>query len=381
MVAFLIGFFLIYTLLHCYVFVRAHTALRLGGGAAIAVVFVMVTMIVAPVIVRFLENARLDLFARVMAHVGYTWLGLLFLLVCATVAIDLYRLLVHVSGRVFNADLSWLTISPGAYFVLSVAIVAVIAAYGCFEALQVRSEKLIIRTPKIPAGVSPLRIVQISDVHLGLIVREGRLKRIMEQVEKADPHIFVSTGDLVDGQMGGLDGLAELLQKVKPRLGKFAVTGNHEFYAGLPQALAFTEKSGFRVLRGEAVTIARVINVVGVDDPAGPGVGASSKGEGELLRITANGLFTLFLKHRPVPDTESATLFDLQLSGHVHYGQIFPFRLITRLFYPFYGGLYSFPSRSSLYVNRGSGTWGPPIRFLAPPEVTVIELIHTDRVS
>ena len=152
------------------------------------------------------------------------------------------------------------------------------------------------------------------------------------------------------------------------------MTGNHEFYAGLAQALAFTTRAGFRVLRGEAVTMPGVMNVVGVDDPSGPGYGSSSKGERELLSGEKNGMFTLFLKHRPSVGKESLGLFDLQLSGHLHGGQIFPFRYLTRLFYPFVEGLYRLPGGRSLYVSRGSGTWGPPIRFLAPPEVTIIDV-------
>lgn len=86
--------------------------------------------------------------------------------------------------------------------------------------------------------------------------------------------------------------------------------------------------------------------------------------------------FTLLLKHRPLIDKESVGLFDLQLSGHVHKGQIFPFSLLTKFYYDFYAGFAKLSDTSSLYVSRGSGTWGPPIRFLAPPEITVIELVN-----
>ena len=213
-------------------------------------------------------------------------------------------------------------------------------------------------------------------MHLGLTVGVDRLKRIMHLVREAHPDIFVSTGDLVDGTMDDQKELVELLQAVTPKYGRFAITGNHEFYAGLDQALAFTNRAGFHVLRGETVTVGDVINIVGVDDPAGPGYGSSSTGEKAVLSSATLGKFTLFLKHRPVVDGESAGLFDLQLSGHVHDGQIFPFRLITRLFYPLIAGYYPFPPHAALYVSRGSGTWGPPIRFLAPPEVTVIELFR-----
>ena len=376
MVTFLAAFFFLYSLVHAYVFVRACTALDLGYASAFPLAVFMVVIISAPVIVRLLENVGLGLWARVAALVGYTWMGLLLLLVTAFVVADMGRLALFVCGAIFQKDLSFLIPSAGPRFKVSVVVVAIVALYGWFEAWAIRTERIIVASPKISADGSPLRIVQISDVHLGLMVRQDRLKRIMEHVRKASPDLLVSTGDLVDGQMNDLDGVTELLDEVKPRYGKFAVTGNHEFYAGLDQALAFTRRAGFRVLRGEVVTIPDAINVVGVDDPAGPGYGSSNKGEEALLSRAGNGRFTLFLKHRPDFDPQSAGLFDLQLSGHLHDGQIFPFRLIVRLFYTCIAGLRTLPRGSTLYVSRGSGTWGPPIRFLSPPEVTVIDLVH-----
>lgn len=376
MTLFLTGFFFLYSLLHFYFFMKAKTALALGLSWAVLLALLMVLMVAAPVLIRLSESAGFELFARVTAYVGYTWMGLLFLFVCTSVLIDLYRLALSLGGAIAGTRLSWLTIPSRSYFLLTLAVVAAIGLYGWFEARAIRSIHVRIATSKIPARVSPLRIVQISDVHLGLTVGQGRLKRIMERVREADPDILVSTGDLVDGQMNGLKGVAELLQAVSPRLGKFAVTGNHEFYAGLDQALAFTRRTGFRVLRGEAVTVDGAVNIVGVDDPSGPGYGSSSAGEKEILSAVSNGRFTLFLKHRPAVDRESRGLFDLQLSGHVHDGQIFPFRLITELFYPLIAGYYPVGPDAAIYVSRGSGTWGPPLRFLSPPEVTVIELFR-----
>jgi predicted MPP superfamily phosphohydrolase len=209
-----------------------------------------------------------------------------------------------------------------------------------------------------------------------LIVRKERLKRILKEVKAAEPDMFVSTGDLVDGQINSLPGLAELLREINPRYGKFAITGNHEFYAGLDQAMDFTEKAGFTILKGKGLTIAGLINIAGVDDPAGKNYGLSMEvEEKKLLSGLPPEKFTLFLKHRPLLDRNAIGLFDLQLSGHTHKGQIFPFGLITGLFYPADSGYLSLPNNSHLYVSRGSGTWGPPIRFLSPPEVTVIEIL------
>jgi len=238
---------------------------------------------------------------------------------------------------------------------------------------------VIIKTPKIPAEVGTLTIALISDVHLGLIVREERLKRILSVVASAEPDILVSTGDLVDGQINNLTGLANILETIDPKYGKFAVTGNHEFYAGLDETLHFTEKAGFTVLRGEARTVAGVINIAGVDDQTGAYSGLSKTvSEKALLSKLPRDKFTLLLKHGPMVDENALGLFDLQLSGHTHNGQIFPFSLISRFFFPINAGLVHLSHNSDIYVSRGSGTWGPPIRFLSPPEITVIKLIHGD---
>jgi len=252
-----------------------------------------------------------------------------------------------------------------------------IAGYGYSDAKNIRIETITIKTSKIPESVGRLRIVQISDVHLGLIIREGRLRNILSRVKEAGPDILVSTGDLVDGQINGLPGLAELFREINPPYGKYAITGNHEFYAGLEQALAFTRKAGFIILRGEAAEIKGLLNIAGVDDPAGRNLGLQRDvDEVKLLSGLSRDRFTLFLKHRPLVNRESTGLFDLQLSGHAHRGQIFPFSILTKLYYPVHAGFASLDNGSRLYVSRGTGTWGPPIRFLSPPEITVIDLVR-----
>jgi len=114
-----------------------------------------------------------------------------------------------------------------------------------------------------------------------------------------------------------------------------------------------------------------------VDDPAGTRYGSRKISEKSILEKVPYGRFILMLKHRPVVAKQSVGLFDLQLSGHIHKGQIFPFELLTYLFYPVKTGLSRIMDDSYIYVSRGTGTWGPPIRFLAPPEVTVIELVNS----
>jgi len=376
-ILFFVSILSLYSLLHLYVFLKMRSALAFSGVTAIFLIVFMALMVSAPVVVRVLEGNRFDVTARLISYLGYTWMGLVFLFFFCSLAIDMYRLLVYATGRMFHTGFPFLLPSPRIAFFIALLPALAIAVFGLYEARTIRTETVVIRSPKIPKEIGALTIAQISDVHLGLIVRHKRLKRILNVVRRAKPDILVSTGDLVDGQIDNLNGLAELLQVVNPPYGKFAITGNHEFYAGLDQALNFAQSAGFTVLRGETSDAAGIITVAGIDDPTGKYFG-SYKGVSEkaLLSHLSKKRFVLLLKHLPVVNKEALGLFDLQLSGHTHKGQIFPFNLITRLFFPYHTGLIPLSHGSQLYVSRGSGTWGPPIRFLSPPEVTIIKLVH-----
>ncbi|MBW2086600.1 MAG: metallophosphoesterase, partial [Deltaproteobacteria bacterium] len=143
------------------------------------------------------------------------------------------------------------------------------------------------------------------------------------------------------------------------------------------QAAKFIKKVGFTLLRGEGITVAGLINIAGVDDHAAKHFGQASKvSEKDLLSKLPSEIYTLLLKHMPAVDKQALGHFDLQLSGHSHKGQFFPLNLITPYIYEFGTGLLDLPNHSRLYVSRGTGVWGPPIRILAPPEITVIDLVR-----
>ncbi len=374
---FLLVFFLVYGGVHAYAFLKARSAFGFGFRTGLLVTLFMLLMILAPVIVRLSEKEGLEIFARAASYVGYLWMGVLFLFFSASLCVDIYRIIVHLGAAVLQKSPSPFMPSARLSFFVPFALSLVIAVYGYFEARDIRTERIVIKSAKIPAAAGTITIAQISDVHLGLIVREGRLQRILDQVKKANPDILISTGDFVDGQMNDMTRMVKPFLPITPRYGKYAITGNHEFYAGLDQALDFTRKAGFTILRDEAVTVADAIVIAGIDDETVRYYdGTGHKTEEALLAPLPRDRFVLYLKHRPLVDSAAVGLFDLQLSGHVHKGQIFPFSLLTRLHYPVYAGFAQLSNGSSLYVSRGSGTWGPPIRFLAPPEVTIVELVR-----
>lgn len=376
---FILALFTIYGGINLYIFLKVVNSFDLGATLSLLLGLIMLIMTGAPLIIRLLEGFGRESLACLFAVTGYSWLGTVFLIFSLSLAVDIYHLIVETANFFLHKDLSPIVPGDRATLVSSTLFAFIAMFYGYLRALTIDRETLLIKSPKIPKEIGPLTIVQISDVHLGLIVREKRLARIIKRVTEAAPDILISTGDLVDGQINELSGLAEPFQDINPRYGKFAIMGNHEYFAGITPALEFTKKAGFRILRDEAVTISGLLTIVGIDDPAGNYYGRRRHiTEEELLANLPAHLFTLLLKHEPDVTKESLGFFDLQLSGHTHNGQIFPFNLITRIRFPFISGFYSLEKSSSLYVSRGSGTWGPPVRFLAPPEITVIRLLHNE---
>jgi predicted MPP superfamily phosphohydrolase len=359
-----------------YLLWRARAALSLGAKGTMLLGGWLLLMILAPVLMRMCERANLVGIARVMAWIGWCWLGFLFLFICASVAFDLLRGTGTLAGLAFGEQVARFAPSVRLSFFVALTISLLGNVYGFFEAREIRTEHIVIRSAKVPREVGRFRIVQISDVHFGLILRRGLMGRMASAVQASLPDLLVSTGDLVDGDVSELDGLSDRLAALPARVGKFAVTGNHEFYAGIEKSLEFTRKAGFTVLRQEQARVGNWLTVVGVDDPAGSHLnnGQGAPDERPILAAADPSNFIILLKHQPVIKEGAAGRFDLQLSGHVHGGQIFPFNFVARLSYPFWRGLATIPEGGEIYVSRGTGTWGPPVRFGAPPEITVIDL-------
>lgn len=370
MSTFLLAFLSIYSCMHALVFFHVRTLLPERGLYQVFLAGFMAAMIFAPIGTRLLERHGHDLAAQGVAYLGYTWMGFIFIAFSGFVLTTF--------GDILLRGLRWLARIPsptlngpltaGTVLVLTLLI----CLYGYFEARRIKIERVTITTSKLPEGTERLKIAQISDVHLGLLVSPQRLQTMVAKIAAETPDILVCTGDLVDGNIAHMDTINGLLKQIQPRFGKYAVTGNHEFYAGLKRSLKFIRSCGFEVLRGEAKDVHGVITIVGVDDPGHGG----RIDEIPVLAKAASNHFTVFLKHRPEVLVESENYFDLQLSGHTHRGQIFPFNLVTGLVYPMQDGLYTLHNGAKLYTSRGSGTWGPPIRFMSPPEVSIIELVR-----
>lgn len=373
-IIFILLYLSIYGSAHLYLLIKARRAFYLDGVQYVLLFVIFFFLLLAPVNARLLGGQGGGLPAAALTWIGFIWMGFVFLFVCQALLADGYHLMIGAAQQVFGTDWTAIMLSKRQCIGLLTLSTCAIMIYGAFEAYHVKTESVTIHSKKIPPASGPVRIVQISDLHISPLFFPARLAPVIKAVQKARPDILVSTGDLIDGRGLNPQMLAADLYSLPAPLGKFAVTGNHEFYAGISGASDFTQMAGFTLLRDQSVAVTKEIVITGVDDPVGTRHGENAKEIG-LLKDVPQNRFSLLLKHRPRINADSIAHIDLQLSGHTHKGQIFPFDAFVRLGYPLGYGLREIAPDRYLYTSRGTGTWGPPVRVLAPPEITIIDIV------
>jgi len=220
MILFLLVYLSIYCLAHYYIQRKIRTAFSPGRTAHLAILLFMAAMVAAPLMVRLAEKGGFETGARIVSYAGYTWMGLLFLFIILSGTVDLIRRPFLMTKPFGHRQPTRVWVSPRKLLTVQALIVVATYGYGLFEATDIRLEHVEIISPKIPANPGRIRIVQISDVHLGLIIREQQLTKIIARIESANPDILVSTGDLVDGQLNHLAKEAELLAALTPPSGQ-----------------------------------------------------------------------------------------------------------------------------------------------------------------
>lgn len=272
-------------------------------------------------------------------------------------------------------------ISAAGALAASFAAAFCIVAAGVRCALNVAATFITIETDKLPPDEDRLRIVQLTDLHLGPSSGAFLLARVLRRVREAKPDMVVVTGDVTDGSLEGRRRETAMFRRIKPRYGFFAVTGNHDFYDDIEESLKFMRLSGMRVLRGEAVEAGGIV-VEGVDDRDHLIEDKWGLTRSETLIVNTKSRFRdkfiLLLRHRPVVEIGTEGFFDLQLSGHTHGGQLFPM-LSSRLFVRGHSrGLKKLKRGSMLYTSNGAGYVGPPVRLFAPAEIVVIDIVRKE---
>jgi len=344
-------------LLHYYIYTRIEKIFNINKIAIISIfAFLTSSFIIAQIAERYANNWL----TVSVYYLSSIWLGVLFLLISFFFVLDLVSTALRIGGITVNYRLIGIAV---------ICIVAVVSAYSIINASTIKINKVPIRLENLDKDI---KIVQLSDIHLGAIHSRGYLERVVGMTNKLNPDFVLITGDLFDGS-GGVDETdIEPLKELKSTYGTYFITGNHEMYFGVDKALDLIKESNTRALRNEMIDIGG-IQLIGIDYPTNEF--AKHNEVLKMMDIDKNKPSVL-MYHPPSGVTEAAEKgINIQLSGHIHNGQIFPFRLISRIFFKHISGLYQTGSRSYIYVSQGTGTWGPPMRFLSRNEITEIELI------
>ncbi|WP_409239213.1 metallophosphoesterase [Streptomyces sp. PA5.6] len=253
------------------------------------------------------------------------------------------------------------------------AVAAGTVGYGTYGVLRgPKVKRVTVPLAKLPRAAHGFRIAVVSDIHLGPILGRGFTQRVVDTVNATQPDLIAVVGDLVDGSVEHLAPAAAPLAGMRARHGAYFVTGNHEYFSGAEQWVDHVRELGLHPLRN-ARTELPGFDLAGVDDVAGEDEGKGpdfAKALGDRDRSRASVL----LAHQPVVIHDAVEHgVDLQLSGHTHGGQLWPGNLIADLANPTLAGLERYGD-TQLYVTRGAGAWGPPVRVGAPSDITVVEL-------
>lgn len=263
----------------------------------------------------------------------------------------------------------------------TLTLVVGLAAYGMYEALRVpRVRRVDIPVRGLPPGGAGLTVAVLTDTHFDAWTSVRWSRAVTDRVNELGADVVVHTGDLADGsvrQRG--EKVATLADIVAPQ--RFYIAGNHEYYSGPREWTAFMGSLGWRVLVNQHEVLEAGLVVAGTDDPTGhdPDVPPGTPGRGPDLDAALAGtpahLPVLLLAHQPHQIRASAGRVDLQVSGHTHGGQMWPFHYLVRLREPVVQGLSRHGERTHLWTSRGTGFWGPPFRIFAPSEISLLRLV------
>ncbi|HYC61907.1 MAG TPA: metallophosphoesterase [Thermoanaerobaculia bacterium] len=315
----------------------------------------------------------LPFFARRGHATGYTILALfsslLVLVLLSDVARGVYLFARSMAGR------SWPLLDPRTLMLTILGAAVALSAIGLAQARCPRIRRVSVPIDHLPAELDGYRIVQWSDVHVSHTIRRRFVQSLVERTNALEADAVAITGDFVDGPLSDLRDEVEPLRELRARDGVFYVTGNHEYYWRVSEWCPALQSLGLEFLKNEYRVVTRngaSIVFAGVTDPVGrythkqDPVRALAGAPAEAVKV--------LLSHRPQTAKAASKLgVDLQLSGHTHGGQFFPFNLVIRKFQPIVAGLHRV-GRTWLYVNRGTGYWGPPTRLAVGGEITVLEL-------
>jgi predicted MPP superfamily phosphohydrolase len=346
-----IGIFVaIYALMNY--FVMNNMARLFGINKNVWFYLLLIVLTISYIVASILESSYNNKLTNATYYVSSFWLGFVFLMFCLILLFKLVGVFVPLPG--FKSGIVLLAL--GLFF----------SIFGIINAQVIAVDKIDVYTDKVSSEV---KIVQMSDLHIGPINGKNFLRNIVYMSNKLEPDYVFLTGDLLDGRYKYNKSDFNVLKELAGK--KYFITGNHETYAGIDYSMHIIDGLGFTVLRNESV-LGEELQIIGIDD---------AEDKKQVLK-TMHGMklhddkYKILLYHRPIGYRDVGGKIDLMLSGHTHAGQIFPFSILAWLENKYINGLYN-ENGTILYVSSGAGTWGPPMRIGSRSEIVFIRLLPT----
>ena len=368
---------IVYGLVNSYIFVRGLQAIP--AGSAWRNIYVWGFWLIAStfILARFMERAYPCFFTGIITWIGSFWLAFMMYFILSALLIDFTRLLnylFHIYPASFYVDYQK---TKAIALLITIGVVALVVIAGFINARIPRIQKMDLVVSKKVQGEKTLNIVMASDIHLGTIIARRKANRLVETINSLNPDIILFAGDVVDEDLAPVikNNLGANLLQLKARLGVYAITGNHEYIGGAEPAIKYLTEHGVTMVRDTAIFIDNRFWLAGRDDRDKSRFSGKPRKElAEVLAPVDHSCPLILMDHQPFNLGKSVEQgVDLQLSGHTHHGQLWPFNYITSAIYELSSG-YKKIGGTHFYVSNGYGTWGPPVRLGNRPEIVQIKL-------
>lgn len=367
----------IYTLVNWYIFVKTAPVFEIGNYIGLVLKIAFWIIIFAYPAGRILERIINSNLTTFFVKLGSFWLGAMLYLILMFLFIDILRGINHFLPFTdylnFKTNPEFRLFAVKTVYVLTVLVLIA----GFINARTPRINHFSLKTGKSFGEIKKLRIVAVSDIHLGTLISNNRLNHLVEKINSQNPDVVLLVGDVFDEDIAPVvnNGMGKYFEQIKSKKGVFAVPGNHEYFGGVEQKLAYLKAHGVMVLRDSTILIDNICYVVGRDDrQSNYSTGKQRKSISELVASIDKTKPVVLLDHQPFKLNESVENgIDLQISGHTHNGQLWPFNYITQAIFELSSGYKKIKS-TNFIVSNGYGTWGPPIRLGSRPEILVIDL-------
>lgn len=365
--------FFIYFSINIYIYIRGIQTIGLLPGFRRGYILTFWAIVFSFITGEVLEHTHPSVVSEWIYRVGAFWLAFMLYLFLMILFIDIIRLFDHFFH--FLPELSGK--QKPLVGIIVFASVAIIVISGHINALTTRVKEINLDIPKTVKGEQKMKVLMVSDIHLGALIGENLEEKLVSIIKKRNPDLVLLCGDLVDGDIGEVlrKNLGRHLQEIKTPLGVYAIPGNHEYIGGIRKTLPYLRSINIHVLRDEIIVLPNGVQIIGRDDRDSRRMGdGGRKTLNQLMAGVDKSFPVIVMNHQPfhLEEAEKEQV-DLHLSGHTHNGQLWPLNYLTKAIFEKSWGFLK-KGNTHFYVSSGYGTWGPPVRTGNTPEVVIFNL-------